>query len=341
MKPNLFHYATSELSQDAFLCWLLSWAKPECSELQEDLHQVGIDLLSLIYRKTDLVMPDKLTSLIVKRQSANIDILCVINGETAILIEDKVGTKQHSNQLAIYKEHVITQLGFAPEKVALIYLQTGDQSDYGEVIKQGYQALSRAELLAVLESKTAKIARQRSDILDCFSLHLRQVENDVQSFLILPIAKWTWNSWKGFYSHIQTALGQGNWDYVSNANGGFLGFWWHFTGDEICEVYLQMEQEKFCFKIVPPADLDRYNVGNEWSSKIIKQSENQGICVTRPPRIRSGNYMTVAVMAEEFRKVDADGILDLKATLKVLQAAQDLIDECITSDVLVQPLTPN
>nr|WP_260390277.1 hypothetical protein [Ornithobacterium rhinotracheale] len=25
-KPNLFQYATSELSQDAFLCWLIAWA---------------------------------------------------------------------------------------------------------------------------------------------------------------------------------------------------------------------------------------------------------------------------------------------------------------------------
>lgn len=24
--PNLFEFATSELSQDAFLCWLASWA---------------------------------------------------------------------------------------------------------------------------------------------------------------------------------------------------------------------------------------------------------------------------------------------------------------------------
>ena len=25
-KPNLFKYAVSELTQDAFLCWLLEWA---------------------------------------------------------------------------------------------------------------------------------------------------------------------------------------------------------------------------------------------------------------------------------------------------------------------------
>jgi len=26
--PNLFRFATSELSQDAFICWLASWADP-------------------------------------------------------------------------------------------------------------------------------------------------------------------------------------------------------------------------------------------------------------------------------------------------------------------------
>ena len=29
MKNNLFSYATSELSQDAFICWLCSFALPE------------------------------------------------------------------------------------------------------------------------------------------------------------------------------------------------------------------------------------------------------------------------------------------------------------------------
>ena len=32
--PNLFKFATSELSQDAFICWLLSWAKKDY-EIQE------------------------------------------------------------------------------------------------------------------------------------------------------------------------------------------------------------------------------------------------------------------------------------------------------------------
>jgi len=28
-KPNIFNYATSELSQDAIICYILEWAKKE------------------------------------------------------------------------------------------------------------------------------------------------------------------------------------------------------------------------------------------------------------------------------------------------------------------------
>ena len=35
MKPNLFQYATSELSQDAILWWLLSWADNKHRILEE------------------------------------------------------------------------------------------------------------------------------------------------------------------------------------------------------------------------------------------------------------------------------------------------------------------
>ena len=30
--PNLFDFATGELSQDAFVCWLAAWADPGCRE---------------------------------------------------------------------------------------------------------------------------------------------------------------------------------------------------------------------------------------------------------------------------------------------------------------------
>ena len=35
-RPNLFGYATKELSQDAVICWLIAWAGVEQSKYPED-----------------------------------------------------------------------------------------------------------------------------------------------------------------------------------------------------------------------------------------------------------------------------------------------------------------
>ena len=49
--PNLFSFATSELSQDAFICWLLSWANPKISEPDKELHQCAIAFIKALFKK--------------------------------------------------------------------------------------------------------------------------------------------------------------------------------------------------------------------------------------------------------------------------------------------------
>ena len=45
-KPNLFSFATSELSQDAFICWLVSWANnPE----EKELSGCAKDFICMLY----------------------------------------------------------------------------------------------------------------------------------------------------------------------------------------------------------------------------------------------------------------------------------------------------
>jgi hypothetical protein len=39
MEPNLFNYATSELSQDAFICWLIAWADSSQIENDKNLYE--------------------------------------------------------------------------------------------------------------------------------------------------------------------------------------------------------------------------------------------------------------------------------------------------------------
>lgn len=330
MLPNLFHFATKELSQDAMLCWLLSWAHNDHKGTHPYLHDVAKSLMSLIFCRAKIETKLEFTSIDIRKQDNGIDVLCVINNQICILIEDKKGSKQHSDQLARYKDHVFNKLGFSTDKVIPVYVQTGNQSDYIEVEKHGYHVLGRQDLLEVFESESGKLARSQSDIFRDFSDYMRQIEDDVQSYLVLRPSEWSWNSWQGFYTDIQQKLQDGKWDYVANPAGGFLGFWWHFDGTDDCEVYLQLEQEKFCFKISVDEAEKRRDLRQFWYEKINSKCPEFGIKARRPDRFGNGQYMTVAILDQEYRMVNSDGVIDIEETIKILKSAQSVIDACLS-----------
>lgn len=55
--PNIFDHATSELSQDAFLCWLISWADPEHKAADPELHEVARDFVRKLFQKAEVEAP--------------------------------------------------------------------------------------------------------------------------------------------------------------------------------------------------------------------------------------------------------------------------------------------
>ncbi len=136
--PNLFTFATSELSQDAFICWFLSWAKPTLKTEDQSLHKCATSFLREVFSKHSVEFPEVISSVEVKRQDQNIDVLCVVNEQYALIFEDKTHTKQHSNQLAIYKQRILDRK-FNESDILPIYYKTEDQSDLSPVIKDGYQ----------------------------------------------------------------------------------------------------------------------------------------------------------------------------------------------------------
>src|SRR5690242_6592316 len=103
-KPNLFEFATSELSQDAMLCWLASWAAPDVAASDPDLPALGRAFLEMLFAKAKRSLPEPITYLKVDRQYKRIDIKIAVNDTHAIYIEDKAGTGEHSNQLGRYAD---------------------------------------------------------------------------------------------------------------------------------------------------------------------------------------------------------------------------------------------
>lgn len=242
-KPNLFSYATSELSQDAFICWLLSWASPENKNSDVGLHECATTLVRVLFEKHKLIAPQAIEQVVVRKQDNNIDVFCIINKKYPIIIEDKIGSKSHSNQLARYLKDVKGR-GFDENNIIPIYFKTEDQCDYSSIKKNGYHPLLREEIIDILNKYNGANA-----ILLDYRDHLQSITDKVESYKSKEITGWDRYSWVGFYRELQKQLGCGNWDYVANPNGGFLGFWWYFQGSDECKQYLQLEEDKFCFKI--------------------------------------------------------------------------------------------
>lgn len=90
--PNLFHFAPSELSQDAFICWLLAWAEPELVERNRELHTTAHDFIRRLLLKHEYETPPE--AIEIRQQYNDMDIVAVLDQEVALLIEDKVHATQ-------------------------------------------------------------------------------------------------------------------------------------------------------------------------------------------------------------------------------------------------------
>lgn len=331
-QPNIFNFATSELSQDAFICWLLLWALPANKEFDHKLNECATRLLDIFFDKHHKEKPSSYRSVEVRKQDNFIDILCIINNETYVLIEDKIWSKNHSNQLSRYVENIKSK-NIPQGSILPIYFKTGDQSNYSEILKSGYVVFSRSDFLEILDyGYRTGITNQ---IFLDYRSYLANIDNEINSYKVLPLSEWKWASWKGFFIELQQLLKDGNWDYVPNPSGGFLGFWWHFQGDDQCEQYLQLEQEKCCFKVWVNDSSQRAKLRNGWHRTIIDIGCRLGLNIEKPPRFGNGQYMTVAILTEEYRKRKPDGTIDMSGTVNLLKKAEDVL-KIISSEDLTQ-----
>ena len=106
-KPSLFKYATSELSQDAIICYMLEWARPENKHIDEETHNIGKVFLESLFKKSGKELLSNYQKVEILKQKKFIDILCIVDEKFYIIIEDKVFTSEHSNQLSTYKRNIL------------------------------------------------------------------------------------------------------------------------------------------------------------------------------------------------------------------------------------------
>ena len=113
MKPNIFDYATSELSQDAFLSWIIKWADKEYCD-DKKMNQCGKEIVEKLSNKKIPATKEYTVDVYKQYTISNgqkMDLWITFNEfekdpkkeKYSLVIEDKVDTSFHDSQLKNYR----------------------------------------------------------------------------------------------------------------------------------------------------------------------------------------------------------------------------------------------
>lgn len=237
-QPNIFNYATSELTQDAFITWLLQWANPKLKTENELLHQLGSSFLQSLVAFQDIAITE-ISDLKIKQQFHKIDVFVSFKMNDCtygIIIEDKVHTTDHSNQLERYSTK-ISELKTC-NVVVPIYFKTGYQVNLSRIIENNYHHYTVKDFLNVLTSE--KIVAINNDVLSQYYSYLQKKEEhfdnaeiEANNYLIKPIKEWKWWSCVRFFHDYKEYFNAG-WGEVANNREALLAFW--FGGKELTSI---------------------------------------------------------------------------------------------------------
>lgn len=325
MKPNLFAFATNELSQDAFLAWLLQWADRSCAEHDPALHVAAQEFVRRLLQLQGN-SPEQINKVEVERQWERIDVCAEIDGEHLLIIEDKTGSGQHSNQLARYRNVAQAWCDKEGRQLTCVYLKTHSECEARrtDAVAEGYATYSRGDLLEFLETHEID-----NDIYRDFRDRLRELENRESQFAEKRLGDWNWHDWTGFYRALERARRLENWCTESRPGGSFLNAVLNFPYCRGYPLYMQIEQGPLCFKIGDvEAEVDRGTVWDQYHEALMSRRKGAP-GLERPARYRAGSYMTLARIPADVWLGAPDTRVDFAAVVNRLNAYEAWLMELI------------
>ena len=314
MKPNIFNIATKELSQDAFITWLLQWGSKENAVFDKELQKCGAEFAAKLIKKQFKDFNENITKINADRQWEDIDVWAEVNDKYFIIIEDKINTTQHSDQLNKYKKVSKKWCKENNYELVCIYLKTGNESlkSLNSVTKKGYSIFNRQEFIDLLD-----MYKPDNNIFNDFKERLIALESTFNEWDKKIIKDWNGNDWQGFFQYLEKNIDIIDWMFVNNQSGGFWNAVINWDYYDIYPLYLQTEQYKLCFKIsTDPEELDlpkgvtRSGIRNKICEYILSNAEKNGYSeIVRPYPFGTGKYMTVAVVNAENWLGDTEKII--------------------------------
>ncbi len=191
---NIFDYATKELSQDAFLCWLFE--NYNCENIK--VREISLNLLSEFSHNS---ATDQITKLQTFKQWRYIDVLVQFecgNKIHIVAIEDKTYSEEH-NQLKNYNNELSEYVKEQKEKYKndvqchKVFYKTAiiDKSEENRImIADGWEIydIKRIHGFFSLYSNTG------NDILDDYILHISDIYKMLYNYKSIDFEQWVGNN---------------------------------------------------------------------------------------------------------------------------------------------------
>ena len=197
---NLFDFATKELSQDAFLRWLIE------SVDDPDVAPVSQAFLNWVTKRDGEVEVIRTVA-----QWHRIDVVAELfypktNESMLLAIEDKMDSNEHDNQLKRYNE-ILKQWSFDKSKngnkiIAKVYYKTSLIDENGERQRVQEAGWDTIELKEVVGFFNKYIDAAKSEIVRQYAVHISQRLKDAKEISDKPMTKWNIVNFQTWYNQM-------------------------------------------------------------------------------------------------------------------------------------------
>lgn len=207
MLTNIFTYATKELSQDAFICWLL--ANYDTEELQEESYR----FLNLLMDKNFSVGDIKLMT--IKQQERKMDIVIDFwtsvskscDSHYVLIVEDKTTSSAHDEQLVNYNEIIYKWNNNEPGfklRTKKVFFKSNILSpqDKEEIAKANEKTCIQWKKIDIddLQKGFFKDAKKRkSEVFNMYIDYFSKLYNDIKLPPTSQPSSWNFNNWRRFF----------------------------------------------------------------------------------------------------------------------------------------------
>ena len=356
--PNPYELAMSEPLQDATIAYILAWADPKYRQSHPRLHALGTELLRSLLCTQGVRLPliqtlHIETQVVVKTKRDRIDILVQINTDKnanriILIIEDKVSTTEHSNQIKRYKKAVREKYSGRYDHLVAVYLKTGNESREYLPSKNKCGHFLRRDLLDVLNG----YQDTQNTMVDDFRTFLQRWEDNTNRWKSECYCKWQWEQWEGFYAALESIWrkkgGWCGWEYYSNPDGGSLACWLCGkqkgkynrigTPNRYAELFMQIHD---AMRLT--VRLGRGTAMNKVRAPVLYQvldalvqvnrTISNDIRIEKVKKFGSGDAAAVANITfgdqDPWFAIDSKGIVDMETTIERLYRVQKLLRKVV------------